>query len=63
MAIVSRATEIKHIGVTEAAEQLGVSAQRIRVLLKEGRVVGAERRTFGWLIPSPVQIIPPRRSG
>ena len=46
------------VTVAEAAEQLGVSAGRIRQLLGQGRVHGARRSGRDWLIPTPVDIQP-----
>jgi len=39
------------IGTTEAASLLGICAQRVRQLLKEGRIVGAVKEGRFWRIP------------
>lgn len=38
--------------VADAAEALGVSGRRIRQLLEEGRVRGAEKISGVWLVPT-----------
>jgi hypothetical protein len=46
--------------VSEAARELGISEQRIRVLLAESRIQGARRHGERiWVIPSPVVVLPP----
>lgn len=45
----------------EAAEELGMTDKRLRQLLAEGRIVGAQKFGWVWLIPSPVQVLPPER--
>ncbi|NEP42943.1 MAG: DNA-binding protein, partial [Okeania sp. SIO2H7] len=39
------------IGTTEAAFLLNISTARLRVLLKEGRVIGARKVKRFWMIP------------
>jgi hypothetical protein len=40
-----------HIGTTEAAHYLGISTVRLRILLQQGRVKGAEKQGRTWIIP------------
>ena len=40
-----------HIGTTEAAHYLGISTVRLRILLQQGRVKGAEKQGRAWIIP------------
>lgn len=47
---------------TEAAEEVGISSRRLRKLLQQGRVQGAEKAGHMWLIPPPVTILPPRNA-
>ena len=42
----------KIIGTTEAAHLLGISAQRLRVLLAQGRVKDADKKNGFWQIPA-----------
>ncbi len=44
--------EEKIIGTTEAAYLLGISGQRLRVLLAQGRVKGACKKDGFWQIPA-----------
>jgi len=39
------------VGTTAAATLLGISMQRVRVLLKEGRIQGAQKIARVWVIP------------
>ncbi len=49
------------IGTRQAGEELGVSADRIRKLVLDGRVPGAKKAGKEWLIPTPIQITPGTR--
>ncbi|MEA5533608.1 DNA-binding protein [Crocosphaera sp. XPORK-15E] len=53
------------VGTTEAAERLGISGTRLRVLLKEGRVEGAYKSGKIWIIPlyNGVPVITKRTRG
>lgn len=42
----------KIMGTTEAAYLLGISGQRLRVLLAQGRVKGASKKNGFWQIPA-----------
>ena len=46
----------------EAARQHGVSARRLRTLLQQGRVKGAQKFGTQWMIPVPVEVLPPEPS-
>lgn len=46
---------------TEAAQELGLSARRIRALCEQGRVHGAIKVGRDWLIPRPIRIEPARK--
>ena len=39
------------VGTTEAANALGVKPQRVRLLLKQGRIQGAKKVGKVWIIP------------
>ncbi|MEA5532528.1 DNA-binding protein [Crocosphaera sp. XPORK-15E] len=56
---------IMFVGTTEAAECLGISGTRLRVLLKEGRVQGAYKSGKIWIIPlyNAVPVIAKRARG
>jgi hypothetical protein len=47
------------ITVTQAARKLRLSAVRLRQLLLEGRIVGAQRFGRAWAIPDKPAIHPP----
>ena len=49
------------VTVSQAAEELGISAARVRALCGEGRIVGARKIGRDWLIPTPIKRIPVRR--
>ena len=40
-----------YIGTTEASTMLGISAARVRLLLKQGRIQGAKKQGRAWTIP------------
>ena len=44
-------SEVIIVGTTEAARLLSICTQRVRCLLKEGRIVGAEKVSGFWKIP------------
>ncbi|MDA8065696.1 MAG: helix-turn-helix domain-containing protein [Thermaerobacter sp.] len=44
------------MSVPEAAEKLGVTPARVRVLAREGRIHGAIKVGRDWVIPSPVVV-------
>lgn len=44
-------SEVIIVGTTEAARLLSICTQRVRCLLKEGRIVGAEKVGRFWQIP------------
>lgn len=54
-----------YIGTTEAASYLGISTVRLRILLQQGRVKGAEKQGRTWTIPlfKGMPIIEERRKG
>ncbi len=47
--------------VTQAATELGVKPVRVRQLCQQGRVKGAEKVGFSWVIPKPIDIVPGTR--
>jgi phage baseplate assembly protein gpV len=47
------------VTMPEAAKELRLSVQRVRVLARTGRLVGARKLGRDWLIPSPVVVNPP----
>ena len=54
------ATPNSYLTAKQAAEQSGLSYVRIRQLLQQGRVRGAIKPQRDWLIPHPVEILPPQ---
>jgi hypothetical protein len=54
-----------YIGTTEAAHYLGISTVRLRILLQQGRVKGAEKQGRVWSIPlfKGMPVIDERRKG
>jgi hypothetical protein len=52
---------MKTFGSTkDAAKWLGVSVGRVRTLCQQGRVADAQVVGRDWIIPMPVEIIPPK---
>jgi len=47
--------------VTQAAQQLGVEPVRVRKLCQQGRVKGAQKVGWLWVIPTPIEIVPGTR--
>jgi hypothetical protein len=45
----------------EAAQKVGLSARRLRQLLKQGRVKDARKVGRQWIIPESVELLPPDR--
>ena len=50
-----------YITAKQAAQEVGLSYARIRQLLNQSRIKGAFKAPRDWLIPSPVEILPPRK--
>lgn len=46
------------LSTAEASARLGISERRLRVLLNEGRVIGAQRVGQIWVIPDPPLVTP-----
>lgn len=53
---------MNQISVTEAAHKLGISTQRIRKLLSEGRIVGAKKVGAVWVLPADVKVLSPGKA-
>lgn len=49
------------LSVAEAARQMGKSARYVRQLAKAGRLVGAYRVGWAWVIPTPVKVLPVKK--
>ena len=49
------------IGVAGATVELGVKSDRVRQLLRQGRIKGAFRVDDRWIIPKPVEVTGPSR--
>ena len=49
-----------YITAKQAAQEVGLSYARVRQLLNQGRIKGAFKAPRDWLIPSPVEILPPQ---
>ena len=49
-----------YITAKQAAQEVGLSYSRVRQLLNQGRIKGAFKAPRDWLIPSPVEILPPQ---
>lgn len=47
-----------HLTTVSLARKLGVSAQRVLVLCKTGRIAGAQRVGRDWIIPRTYVILP-----
>lgn len=45
------------ISVSEAAEKLGISVERVRVLCRDGRVKGAQMVGKVWVLPAQPQVV------
>jgi excisionase family DNA binding protein len=45
--------------VTQAAKKLRLSEDRVRRLLQQGRIVGAQKFGVIWVIPDKIVIDPP----
>ncbi len=43
---------MQYMGIREASEKWGISERRIRILCAEGRVEGAVRNAWAWVIPN-----------
>jgi hypothetical protein len=52
---------MKLVTVTQAAEELGVKAGRVRQLCQQGRIKRTEKLGRAWVIPQPIEIIPGTR--
>ena len=50
-----------YITAKQAAQEVRVSYVRMRQLLLAGRIRGAFKLQRDWLVPTPVEILPPRR--
>ncbi len=50
------------ITTKQAADELGVTDQRVRQLLAERRIVGAEKPGRDWMIPTPIQVLTARQA-
>lgn len=46
---------MKYISTSEAAEKWGLSSRRIVVLCNEGRIKGAQKAGFTWIIPNDAE--------
>lgn len=42
---------MEYLTVKEMAEKWGISGRRVNSLCNEGRIAGAEKKGFMWLIP------------
>ena len=42
---------MEYLTVKEIAEKWGISGRRVNLLCNEGRITGAEKKGFMWLIP------------
>ena len=50
------------ITTKQAADELGVTDQRVRQLLAQHRIVGAEKPGRDWMIPAPIQVLTARQA-
>ena len=53
--------DVADVTVREAAVGLGVSERRVLRLARDCRLVGAVEAGAGWLIPTPVKVVPGSR--
>lgn len=42
---------MEYLTVKEVAEKWGISGRRVNLLCNAGRIIGAEKKGFMWLIP------------
>jgi len=47
--------DMEYLTVKEIAEKWGISGRRVNLLCNEGRVEGAEKKGFMWLIPKDAE--------
>jgi hypothetical protein len=50
------------VGITDAAVRLGVSARRIQILAKSGRIPGAQKIGGAWVLPADFKVKPAARA-
>ena len=46
---------MEYLTVKEMAEKWGISGRRVNLLCNEGRIEGAEKKGFMWLIPKDAE--------
>lgn len=46
---------MEYLTVKEIAEKWGISGRRVNLLCNEGRIEGAEKKGFMWLIPKDAE--------
>ena len=52
--------DVAYVTVREAAVRLGASERRVLRLARDCRLVGTVKADAGWLVPTPVRVIPGR---
>jgi len=50
------------LSTQQAADKLGVNCSRVRALLAQGRIAGAQKVGRNWIIPDPPRILGPRHA-
>ena len=53
--------DVANVTAAMAARDLDISPQRMRRLIREGRVRGAQKVDGTWLIPTPIKVLPGKR--
>ena len=53
--------DVANVTAAMAARDLDISPQRMRRLIREGRVRGAQKVDGIWLIPTPIEVLPGKR--
>lgn len=46
---------MEYITANEAAEKWGISGRRVQLLCKQGRIKGARRLGWAWMIPADAE--------
>ncbi len=53
--------DVANVTAAMAARDLNISPQRLRRLIREGRVRGAQKVDGTWLIQTPIEVLPEKR--
>ena len=53
--------DVANVTAAMAARDLDISPQKMRRLIRDGRVAGAQKVDGTWLIPTPIDVLPGKR--